>query len=692
MTDEEFRLDLLAASASRADARSMGAREAFVSEIAERLQEVSELPDLNLCPESMTGMRNRRLEIDAYAQDDADDSLHLVVAIRDGGTGSPSVINLTDAREQGFNRLEGLFEQARAGWLTQNAEESRPLWSLARQIETGRLPAAIRLHLFTDRVISERLREIPAGQTTEGAPITYQIWDVTRLRRIHEAKNVRDDLVVNLADLPGGGLPVLPATVEGDDYEAFLAVIPGAALADIYLRYGSRLLEGNVRTFLGRRGNTNQGIANTLSKEPSRFFAYNNGIAATASSVKTGKAADGGLLITEVTDLQIVNGAQTTASLAALRREKKLPEAGVYVPMKLSVVAPQGADTLIQRISRYSNTQNAVRASDFFANHEFHRRIEEISRRVLAPATSGSQIQTHWYYERARGQYLNDQSGMTQAKRDQFVRINPRGQVITKMDLAKIETCFDQMPETACRGAEKAFVLFADRVSKAWQDERNRSLYSDDWFRSAVARAILFRSAENLVSKAPWYAPGTRAQVVAHTTARLAFLAEEVTDGGRLDYLKVWARQSAGEALERQLLAIAEVVMDVLLKPSVPGQNVGEWAKQQACRKRIFDADVDVVSDLDAYLIEKSEAAAGDREQRVEQRVADGLAAVTEVISRGADYWEHVRGLARAGGLLTPADDSALTIALQVPRRLPTEAQAARVVAVRLKCEEAGLL
>lgn len=692
MTDEEFRLDLLAAAASRAEARSMGAREAFVSEVAERLRDVSELPDLDLCPESMTGFRNRRLEIDAYAQDDADDSLHLAVAIRDGGTGNANVINLTDARDQGFNRLEGVFEQARSGWLTQNAEESRPLWGLARQIEIGRLPAALRLHLFTDRLISERLREIPAGKTSEGVPISYQIWDVTRLRRIHEAQNVRDDLIVDLSDLPGGGLAALPATVDGEDYEAFLAVIPGVKLADIYLRHGSRLLEGNVRTFLGRRGNTNQGIANTLAKEASRFFAYNNGIAATASAVKTSSENGGPLLLTEITDLQIVNGAQTTASLAALRRENKLPESGVYVPMKLSVISPQSADTLIQRISRYSNTQNAVRASDFFANHEFHRRIEEISRRVLAPAASGSQVQTHWYYERARGQYLNDQAGMTQAKRDQFVRLNPRGQLITKMDLAKVETCFDQMPETACRGAEKAFVLFADRVSKSWQDERTRSLYSDDWFRSAVARAILFRSAESLVSKAPWYAPGTRAQVVAHTTARLSFLAGEVTDGGRLDYLKVWTRQAAGEVLERQLLAIAEVVMDVLLSPAVPGQNVGEWAKQQACRKRIFDAEVDVVEGLEALLVEKADVAAENREQRGEQRVADGLAAVTEVLNRGGEYWGRVRAMARAQGLLTPADDTALSIAVQTPRKLPTEAQAARVVAVREKCVEAGIL
>jgi hypothetical protein len=668
----------------------MGSREAFVAEVAERLRDASELPDLELCPESVAGNRNRKLEVDAFAFDEADESLNLAIAILEGNRADPPTITLSDARDVGFNRLEGVFDQARSGWLTTNIEESRPLWRLANRIRAERLPTALRLHVLTDRPISERLREIPGGTTREGVPITYQIWDLTRLKRIQEARSVRDDLIIDLSMLPGGGLPVLPAAIGGGDYDAYLAVIPGEALADIYIRHGSRLLEGNVRTFLGRRGNINKGIGNTLATEPSRFFAYNNGIAATASAVTLSGSASKGLVVTEITDLQIVNGAQTTASLAALRREKKLPEASVFVPMKLSVVAADVGEKLIPKISKYSNSQNAVRASDFFANHEFHRRIEEISRRILAPALSGSQVQTHWYYERARGQYFNDQAGLTSAKRDQFVRLNPRSQVITKTNLAKVETCFDQMPDVACRGAEKAFIAFADRITKAWEDERNRSLYGDDWFRAAVARAILFQAAERLVSKAPWYAPGTRAQVVAHATARLSVLAADVSGGGKLDYLKIWLRQSAGEVLEQQLLVIAEIVMGILLTPTQAGQNVGEWAKQQACRKRVFETEVPIVKGFDAFLVDAADASSEKKSQREEQRVTDGLAAISEVINLGAPYWDRVRMFARTNGLLTPDDDKALDVACKTPKRIPNDYQASRAVAVRQRCEEAG--
>lgn len=668
----------------------MGAREAFVSEVAERLRDAGEMPDLELCPEGVVGHRNRRLEIDAFAFDDADDSLNLAIAIKEDGTGGATTITLSDARDTGFHRLEGVFEQARTGWLAENIEESRPLWGLAKRIQSERLAAALRLHVFTDRPISERVREIPGGTTREGVPITYQIWDLTRLKRIHDAKNARDDLVIDLTGLPGGGLPVLPAAIGDGDYEAYLAVFPGEALADIYIRHGSRLLEGNVRTFLGRRGNINKGIANTLGKEPARFFAYNNGIAATASAVTLTAGTASGLLITEITDLQVVNGAQTTASLATLRRDKKLPEGQVFVPMKLSVVSSETAETLIPQISRFSNSQNGVRASDFFANHDFHRRIEQISRRLLAPAIGGSQIQTHWYYERARGAYLNEQAGLTSAKREQFLRINPRSQVITKTDLAKVETCFEKLPDIACRGAEKAFIAFADRTTTAWKDEWTRSLYGDDWFRAAVARVILFQTTERLVSRAPWYAPGTRAQVVAHTTSRLVALAEDRSGEGRLDYQKVWSRQAAGEILEQQLLAIAEIVMEVLLSPPQAGQNVGEWAKQQACRKRIFETKVPVVNGFDNFLIEKSQAVAEERGQREVQRVTDGLAAVTEVIELGGQYWSRIRAFARAKGLLSPEDDSALEVASKVPRRIPNDYQASRAVSVRGRCIEAG--
>lgn len=81
-----------------------------------------------------------------------------------------------------------------------------------------------------------------------------------------------------------GGLPCLAASVESDNYRGgLLCVIPGTALAQIYQQYGSRLLEGNVRSYLGIRGKINKMIRKTVVAEPTMFFACNNGISATAT-------------------------------------------------------------------------------------------------------------------------------------------------------------------------------------------------------------------------------------------------------------------------------------------------------------------------------------------------------------------------------------------------------------------------
>ena len=524
-------------------------------------------------------------------------------------------------------------------------------------------------------MVNERLREIAGDETREKVPVTFQIWDISRLKRIHDAASVRDDLVVDFTGLAGGGLPVLPASVGSGDYDAYLAVMPGETLADIYIRHGSRLLEGNVRTFLGRSSNVNKGIAQTVTKYPQKFFAYNNGVAATASAITTSGGPGGGLVVTSATDLQIVNGAQTTASLAVARRENSLSPGSVFVPMKLSVVTPEVAGVLIPDISRFANSQNGVRPSDFFANHAFHRRMEEASRRLLAPATGGSQVQTHWYYERARGQYLNDQAGMNSGQRNRFLLVNPRRQVITKTDLAKAACCFALEPDVACKGAEKAFTAFAERITKEWEEEANRASYGDDWFRAAIARIILFRASESIVSNAPWYEGGYRAQIVAYSCMRLAQLALELGCG--LNYLKIWSQQGAGPVLEEQILIIGEQMTEVLRSPPRAGQNIGEWAKQQACRKMALEMRVKIVADFEEWVGKGGEKRLQEREARRTRRVHDGLDVLKEVLEHNADYWISAREFCRSRSLLTPEEERSLVPACQLPKKIPTDRQAA---------------
>lgn len=85
----------------------------------------------------------------------------------------------------------------------------------------------------------------------------------------------------------GQGIPSLPAHLGSDFYKSYLAVMPGEILSRLYEKYGARLLEQNVRSFLQARGKVNKGIRTTLLTEPEMFFSYNNGITATAQELET---------------------------------------------------------------------------------------------------------------------------------------------------------------------------------------------------------------------------------------------------------------------------------------------------------------------------------------------------------------------------------------------------------------------
>lgn len=690
MDVEIFRADFIASANARAETIGCGMREGFVEEALERLREAGEVPDWEPCAERVDGPRNRRIEMDAVAFDDADESVHLFLAMRDGGEGAPDTLTLTEVREQGFRRLQGVWDFARDGWIVANVEESRPIWSLARRINEMQRPSALRLHIVSDRPLSERVKEIAGETSSDGIPVSFQVWDLTRFVRIHEALNVRDDLEIDLSQLPEGGLSVLPATGEGADYEAYLAVVPAGLLADIYLRHGSRLLEGNVRTYLGRRGNVNKGINRTLDKEPHRFFAYNNGIACTASSVELREGESGGMILSRITDLQIVNGAQTTASLASARRDDKRDLARVFVPMKLSVVWPEVSVEVIPLISRYANSQNSVRKSDFFANHSFHRDLEQRSRRILASAVGGSQVQTHWYYERARGQWLNDQAGMTNSQRDAFRRRNPKNQVVTKTDLAVIDLSFAGRADTACKGAEKSFQAFAEIISTAWENDRQRQAYGDEWFRAAMARVILFRAAERLVGSASWYSGGgERRPIVAHSMGRLTALAREHADGGSLDWARVWNAQGVGEVLERQILVVAEAVTRVIRTPAREGQSPTEWAKMEACRTQSLSVHVLAVDGFDGWLRSAEDVKGDQGNDRANGSVDEGLAAMKSVMEFGQERWQLLVQAARAKGMIRPADSRAVYPVLN--GLVPTDRQARQLLDLLERCSDAGL-
>jgi hypothetical protein len=565
-------------------------------------------------------------------------------------------------------------------------EETSPGHELAHMIDLYWASVGkIRLLLITDRKLSSR---VDGREMTEflDRPVSYSVWDITRLERIEGSAMGREDIIVDL-DEHGGAVPVLAAHMPDSPYESYLAALPGPALASIYDRWQARLLEQNVRVFLQARGNVNKGIKKTIEEDPSMFFAYNNGITATAEAVEI-EERDGIKVMTRLTNLQIVNGGQTSASVhAALRNKTDLSK--TFVQMKLSIVDAERAEKIVPDISRYANSQNKIAAADFFSNHPFHVRMEEISRRIYAPAKDGAFTQSRWFYERARGQFADRRSRLSVAQRKKFDLEHPRSQLFSKTDLAKAEMTWRMRPEIVCLGAQKNFAHFAHAIGKQW--EKNDKAFSEEWFKDAIGKLIIFRKTERIVSDAvgSWYTGGLRAQTVCYAIAKLV---RDVTDAGQsLDLRKLWTDQIPPDALIVVLDSYARAMHMHLLSPPAGSSNPSEWAKKKPCVDTAMAMEFDFLDPIADILIDSGEQQTRNRDGRKDQKVVDGVRAQADAATFGASNWTALRDWVRNSKMrLTPTESGILDAATRVNLKPLSEAQSIKAVAVLSRAQENG--
>lgn len=629
----------------------------------------------------------RGMRVDGYWFND-EGGLNLFVADFDSRTELASLTR-TDV-DAAFKRVANFFDASLRKNLAADLEITSPEYGLARQIADRKsLIRHLNLILVSERTLSDRIQALPDSETA-GIATSFHIWDISRLHRQRSSRSHKEALDLDFEAMFGTGISCLPAHLGTDAYQSYLVVMPGPILSTIYEKFGARLLEQNVRTFLQARAKVNQGIRTTIMTEPGMFFAYNNGITATAQSVETKRTGDG-LQITRITDLQIVNGGQTTASLFHTRRKDKADLAQIFVQMKLSVIDSEASEKVVPRISEYANTQNRVQAADFFSNHAFHIRMEEFSRRIWAPAGKGAQRETKWFYERARGQYVDAQAKLTPAEQKRFKAENPKPQMLTKTDLAKFENVWDDHPRYVNLGAEKNFARYAARIGKEW--DKSSDSFNEGYFKRAVARGIIFRATERIVSAQPWYNNGYRANIVAYTLAVLSELTrrQEKT----LDFQRVWNAQAISSVLETTIAVVASRVNDDLLRPMQGISNISEWAKREACWARMLenmDEFADLLSDeFDGECLSREDHLSDKRAARNTQKVDNGIEAQTKVFAIPAARWTVVRETLAAKRLLTPKEIGILNVAVQMPMKIPTEKQCAVLLDTIEKARAEGI-
>lgn len=347
----------------------------------------------------------KTLRIDGHGGDPRETEGVLSVIVSEFHDGDqPESLNAADAKKL-FGHLINFVAASRRAEYRGTLNIRSPEFGVATMIsEAWPSVTKVKLILVTNAIFNARTDAVLAGKIGDVA-VTYNVWDLNRFYRL-ETSGSKEKITVRFAEEFGGALPALPASGPGEDFTSYLAVVRGQQLADIYERWGARLLESNIRSFIqARRKSVNEGIRETIRTEPGMFFSYNNGLSATADSVEL--ETDGaGVKIASARNLQIVNGGQTTASLHAALKHSPEHLHRVHVQIKLTVVPPESSEQIVPNISKFANSQNKINAADFFSNHPFHMRMEGYSRRLYAPPAQGESRQTRWFYERARGQYL----------------------------------------------------------------------------------------------------------------------------------------------------------------------------------------------------------------------------------------------------------------------------------------------
>jgi hypothetical protein len=620
--------------------------------------ENGDFPDLDHVPASREGGRDS-YRIDGLFVDE--ERREAFVAICDYRQ-SDEVETMDAAKlEQNFKRAERFIKFSLQPEFVNSLEETSPAYQAAILIFSNLAKISrTRIIVLTNARLATRKKSVESREI-DGRTFTYSILDLNRYADILAAMGGSEPLDIDIRELNHDrAVPCLAAYSESDEYQSYLIALPALLLSEIYGRYGARLLEQNVRSFLQARTKVNRGIIETIAKEPQMFFAYNNGLTVTASGIDAETTDDGELGITAINNMQIVNGGQTTASILYARDLRKADLENVYVQMKLTVVDPEKVEGIVPKISRYANTQNRISEADFFSGHPFHIELERMSRRITAPPRTGSLHGSRWFYERARGQYADKRAYGTVGQKRKFETEFPKDQLITKTDLAKFVLALEGKPHIVSQGAQKCFMNFAATVGEHWEKAPDpKAVFNDRYYRDGVSAAILFRWCDKMVGSSEWYKNdrGYKAQTVAYT---VSWLANRIRSMERaFDLNAIWNAQEPPQPLQQAMEDAAPVVSAAIRNAPEHVKNISEYAKREACWEVVGRIDIDLPAGMENCLISLEEVETQKRDAEQEGAI-DSEIQLEMLALQCTGVADEMRDLAKARGFLSPKGNKVL--------------------------------
>lgn len=603
----------------------------FTKIAAEFLIEAGEIDDIEICYHKARGM-----QMNGYSISHDENCINIFITIFNQQ--QPPVSVTKTQCEAAFRQAETCLKKGFEGYYKSLEEASEVYDAYERFFDLKNQLTQCRIYLLTDGYVSQEMFPSPENANLS---VSLNVWDIRRIYRFATSGKKFEPIEIDFEEEYGQLIPALSLVDSNSDYEGYLAVIPGKVLASVYDKYGPRLLERNVRSFLQARGKVNKGIRNTILEEPHRFFAYNNGITATADRIEF-KEENGRLTIKKIRNLQVVNGGQTTASLYHTSKKDKANLDGIFIQAKLSVIPEEYVEEIVPLISRYANSQNKVNDADFYANDPFHIRIEELSRTVWTPSVDGSSRNTRWFYERARGQYMDAKAREgTPARKRKFEALSPNRQKFTKTDLAKFENTWMQLPYVVSLGAQKNFNDFAVRLR-----ERGKVNVDVEYFENLIAKAILFKKTDKIVREQNY--GGYKANIVTYTIAWLSHHTSQ-----RIDLAKIWKNQDISPKLQEAIKKVSFEVQKIITNPP-NNRNITEWCKRKECWEAVRETKIDILDGLSSDLIDIGRNSKRKVDRGIQGPNKEDEMLISQIGATSADQWFQISKWAKETNNLQP--------------------------------------
>ena len=447
----------------------------------------------------------------------------------------------------------------------------------------------------------------------------FNIWDICAIRNSEVAAQHDGAIDIDFESEYAHSIECLELGENGG-VKSYLAIMPAEILARVYKKYKTRLLNQNVRNYLGGTIKVNKGMAKTLRDDPAMFFAYNNGISSTALKVGLRRDEGGKVYITNVTNWQIVNGGQTTNTIYSMF-SRNIDMQNAYVTLKISEINfedEKKKEEAISHIARFANSQTQIKESDLAANIGYMLKLDEISKSEWTPVNSVRR-NTQWFFERMRGQYDNAKGEPRTKKAKDFVAQHPKKQRFTKTDIAKWEMAWAGRPDIASKGGEQSFDFFHKKSLKT-----DSIIVDRNYFHQLIAKAIIYQSISEICKQ-----NGIKGYVNIICNYVLATLAWKSRESLDLDY--IWNHQEIHPAMRVAIEQEADIVNKYILKLGQEGVNPSVKAKNEPFWKDITLRMVGL-PELDKVLLSSNE----------DELTAENQAKIEQFEKLPADIWRQL--------------------------------------------------